>query len=128
MSNAHRSRQTDCIFLITVILRPRFRRCNESEYDLLLTGLEASRRRLGFLLCGYVLMPDHWHALIWPQYPLLIWFVGALREAPLTPMARVFARAVREPPLQYTHPNPRLGRQTQAKHQCQHCAKNNRSL
>ncbi len=34
--------------------------------------LEAPRRRLGFLLCGYVLMPDHWHALIWPQYPLLI--------------------------------------------------------
>jgi hypothetical protein len=27
---------------------------------------------LGFLLCGYVLMPDHWHALIWPSYPLRI--------------------------------------------------------
>jgi REP element-mobilizing transposase RayT len=34
--------------------------------------LEPSRERLGFLLCGYVLMPDHWHALIWPRYPLLI--------------------------------------------------------
>jgi putative transposase len=34
--------------------------------------LKASRRRLKFLLCGYVLMPDHWHALIWPRHPLLI--------------------------------------------------------
>ena len=62
----------DCIFFVSVTLRPKIRRFNGSEYDLLLTVLEASRRRLGFLLCGYVLMPDHWHALIWPQYPLLI--------------------------------------------------------
>lgn len=39
---------------------------------LIIDVLEASRRRLGFLLCGYALMPDYWHALIWPQYPLLI--------------------------------------------------------
>jgi hypothetical protein len=37
--------------------------------------MHGSRQRLGFLLCGYVLMPDHWHALIWAQYPLLIWQV-----------------------------------------------------
>ena len=29
-------------------------------------------RRLEFLLCGYVLMPDHWHALIWTVDPLTI--------------------------------------------------------
>ncbi len=34
--------------------------------------LEDARRRLGFLLCGYVMMPDHWHALVWTQYPLTI--------------------------------------------------------
>lgn len=34
--------------------------------------LEAQRRRLGFLLCGDVLMPDHGHALIWAHYPLRI--------------------------------------------------------
>ena len=33
---------------------------------------EGARRRLAFLLCGYVLMPDHWHALIWTGYPLTI--------------------------------------------------------
>jgi REP element-mobilizing transposase RayT len=101
VSNVHRLRHTDCIFFVSVNLRPKIGRFDEPEYDLLLTVLEASRRRLGFLLCGYVLMPDHWHALLWPQHPLLIGFVGALREAPSIPMARVFARAVREPPLQH---------------------------
>jgi REP element-mobilizing transposase RayT len=36
----------------------------EREYPLLISALEGARARLGFLLCGYVLMPDHWHALI----------------------------------------------------------------
>jgi REP element-mobilizing transposase RayT len=39
---------------------------------LILTCMDESRRRLGFALCGYVLMPDHWHALLWPSYPLTI--------------------------------------------------------
>ena len=34
--------------------------------------LEGSRRRLGFWLCGYVVMPDRGHALIWTEYPLAI--------------------------------------------------------
>ena len=44
----------------------------DSKYPLMLKVLEQSRKRLEFLLCGYALMPDHWHALTWPQYPLLI--------------------------------------------------------
>ena len=75
MSNIHRLRLSDRIFFVCVNLRPKIRRFNESEYALLVDVLEASRRRLGFLLCGYVLMPDHWHALIGPQYPLLLWQV-----------------------------------------------------
>ena len=72
MSNVHRLRHTDCIFFVTVNRRARFKPFNEMEYGLLLRVLEESRARLGFLLCGYVLMPDHWHALIWPQYPLMV--------------------------------------------------------
>jgi REP element-mobilizing transposase RayT len=83
VSNVHRLRLTDCIFFVNVNLRPRIRRFNESEYALLIDVLEASRRRLGFWLCGYVLMPDHWYALIWPQYPLLIWLAGVVREPPV---------------------------------------------
>ena len=72
MSNIRRLRLTDRIFFVCVNLLPRFRQFDESEYALLIEVLKESRQRLGFLLCGYVLMPDHWHALIWPQYPLLL--------------------------------------------------------
>jgi REP-associated tyrosine transposase len=42
------------------------------RYPLRMDVLEGGRRRWGFLLGGYVLMPDHWHALIWPRSPLSI--------------------------------------------------------
>jgi len=72
VAHVHRLRLTDRIFYVNVNLRPRIKPFRPCEYALIIEVLEASRRRLGFLLCGYVLMPDHWHALIWPQYPLLI--------------------------------------------------------
>jgi putative transposase len=31
-----------------------------------------TRAELDFALCGYVFMPDHWHALLWPSWPLTI--------------------------------------------------------
>jgi len=80
-----------------VNLRRPFRRFNESEYALLIDVLEASRRRLGFLLCGYVLMPDHWHALIGPQYPLLIERV--LHDAKKIMTLRLHARRETRGPL-----------------------------
>ena len=42
------------------------------EFRLVAAAMNESRRRMGFLLCGYVLMPDHWHALISTDYPLTI--------------------------------------------------------
>jgi REP element-mobilizing transposase RayT len=64
MSNVHRLRLTDRIFFVNVNLRPRISRFRDSEYPLIVNVMQASRQRLGFLLGGYVLMPDHWHALI----------------------------------------------------------------
>lgn len=72
MSKVHRLRATDRIFFVTVNLRRQAQPFSMPEYDLLIGALEGSRRRHGFLLCGYVLMPDHWHALIWAGYPLTI--------------------------------------------------------
>ena len=97
MSNVHRLRLTDCIFFVNVNLRPRVRRFNDSEFALLIDVLEASRKRLGFLLCGYVLRPDHWHALIWPQYPLLISQV--LHDAKKIMTLRLHARRATRGPL-----------------------------
>ncbi len=72
MSNLRRLRVTDRIFFVTVNLRRGVGTFSASEYPLMIQVLDRSRRRLGFLLCGYVLMPDHWHALIWASHPLTI--------------------------------------------------------
>jgi len=42
------------------------------EFCLLLDAKEKSRKKLGFWLRGYVLMPDHWHALIAVRHPVSI--------------------------------------------------------
>ena len=101
VSNVHPLQLTDRIFFVCVNLRPRIRRFHESEYGLLIEVLEASRGRLGFLLCGYVLMPDPWHALIWPQYPWLLWPV--LHDAKKIMTLRLHARRGSHGPL-WQHP------------------------
>jgi REP element-mobilizing transposase RayT len=99
VSNVRRLLLTDRIFFVTVNVRPVHPRFRDSEYPLILEVLKASRRRLGFLLCGYVLMPDHWHALIWPVHPLLI----SQRVASVN-------RSVIDRGLFPIHKNPRSGR------------------
>ena len=63
---------SDRIFFVTVNLRRDMAFLDRAEFPLVIDALEESRRREKFLLCGYVLMPDHWHALIWVGYPLTI--------------------------------------------------------
>lgn len=72
MSRVHRLRAADRIFFVTVNLRRSLPALCDAEFASILASFEESHRRLGFLLCGYVLMPDHWHGLLWPHYPLTI--------------------------------------------------------
>ena len=72
MSHVRRLRTSDRIFFATVNLRRVVAPVGGNEYAALGAAIEESRRKLGFRLLGYVLMPDHWHALIWPAYPLTI--------------------------------------------------------
>ena len=72
MSRIYRLRMTDRVFFVTVCLRRQMKVLGASDYPLLTEALEGARGRLGFLLCGYVLMPDHWHAQFWTGYPLTI--------------------------------------------------------
>jgi putative transposase len=72
VSHVHRLRTSDRIFFVTVNLRRRVEPFRTAECAVLIEALEGARRRRGFLLYGYVLMPDHWHALIWTPYPLTI--------------------------------------------------------
>jgi REP element-mobilizing transposase RayT len=72
VSHVHRLRLSDRIFFVSVNLRRALARLSELEYDLLVEAIRESRQKLHFLFLGYVLMPDHWHTLIWPTYPLTI--------------------------------------------------------
>jgi REP-associated tyrosine transposase len=72
MSHVHRLRITDRIFFVTVNLRRVVSPLEADEFELLVKALEGARRRLEFLLGGYVLMPDHWHVLIGVRFPLTI--------------------------------------------------------
>ena len=97
MSNVHRLRTSDRIFFVTVNLRRQVKPLDPPEYPLLIGALEGARRRLGFLLCGYVLMPDHWHALIWVGYPLTISQV--IHDVKKVSARRLHARRGTEGPL-----------------------------
>ena len=72
MSNVHRLRTTDWIFFVTVNLRRGIRHFSQDEFPLLIRALSASRKRVPFLVCAYVLMPDHCHALIGVREPVTI--------------------------------------------------------
>ncbi|MGH9328182.1 MAG: REP-associated tyrosine transposase [Terriglobia bacterium] len=72
MSHIHRLLTTDRIFFVTVNLRRALAPLVGEEFRLLTAAMEESRRRLHYLLCGYVLMPDHWHALLGVGHPLTI--------------------------------------------------------
>lgn len=72
MSNVRRLRTSDRIFFVTTNLRKDIAPLTAREFPVIIEAFERLRARLHFGLCGYVLMPDHWHALIWTAYPLTI--------------------------------------------------------
>ena len=72
MSHVHRLQVSDRIFFVTVNLRRGFAPLFSWEYEQVSAAMQESRRKLGFRLHGYVLMPDHWHALVGPDIPLTI--------------------------------------------------------
>lgn len=72
MSRVKRLLLTGRTFFLTVNLRKGLPQFTAEEFSLLLAAIEESRRKLGFSLGGYVLMPDHWHVLIGVIPPLTI--------------------------------------------------------
>ena len=72
MTRLRRLRETDRIFFVTTNLAPSHSPPTNPEFDLLIEVFKAARFKWGFAFCGYVFMPDHWHALLWPFFPLTI--------------------------------------------------------
>jgi putative transposase len=73
---------SDKIFFITCnVLRTRTA-LTEEEYEILARVFDRTRDRRGFLLGGYVFMPDHWHGLFYPAATdTLPRLMGALKIA-----------------------------------------------
>ena len=54
------------IFFVTCNVHPTRPAFQKEEFEILARAFDRVRQRRGFLVGGYVFMPDHWHALIYP--------------------------------------------------------------
>jgi REP-associated tyrosine transposase len=45
---------------------------SESELDCFAQTISVRRKIHGFLVTAWVLLPDHWHAILYPHHPLTI--------------------------------------------------------
>ncbi|MFZ0964726.1 MAG: transposase [Terriglobia bacterium] len=124
MSRLRRLVVSDRWFFITCRVLPRRGILSASEFACLAQVIHERREEHGFLLSAWVLLPDHWHAIICPPYPLTISTVmeaikgGATkrvnrlrRERGLLLQPRFFDRALRtvkeyHEKVWYIHLNP----------------------
>jgi len=72
MSRLRRPFLYDRYFFVTVKLLPRRAILQDQDFKLLAGSLARMRRKHGFVLTAWVFLPDHWHAIIYPRYPLSI--------------------------------------------------------
>jgi putative transposase len=72
MSRLRRLVLSDRFFFITCRLQPHRRMLEESEFDCLAGVLRERREKHHFLLTAWVFLPDHWHAIIFPRFPVTI--------------------------------------------------------
>ena len=72
MSRLRRPFLYDRFIFVTANLLPSRTKLNESEFARLAVSLARMRQKHGFLLTAWVFLPDHWHAIIYPPYPLTI--------------------------------------------------------
>ena len=124
MSRLRRFMVSDAWFFITSRLLPKRRVLTRGEFAMLAQVIHERRAEHAFLLTAWVFLPDHWHAIFYPTYPLTISRVmesikvGATRiinrsrrEAGLLFQPRFFDRAPRtvreyQEKVEYIHFNP----------------------
>ncbi len=82
MSRLRRWFVADKFFFVTCNVRRTRTAFTEPEFAILAKVFDRVRERRGFLLAGYVFMPDHWHGLIFPASgDTLPRLMGALKIA-----------------------------------------------
>jgi len=124
MSRLRRIVLSDCFFFLSCRVLPTRGNLNESEFACLARVVQERRRRHHFLWTAWVFLPDHWHAIIYPRWPLTISLVlesikvgATLRinrargEGGVLFQGRFFDRAIRtvkeyREKVEYMHLNP----------------------
>ncbi|MBZ5593359.1 MAG: transposase [Acidobacteriia bacterium] len=66
MSRLRRIEQYSRLFFVTCNLRRQIAHLNEGELAVLADTLSSVRAKTVVAVCAYVLMPDHWHAILLP--------------------------------------------------------------
>ena len=72
MSRLRRPFLYERFLFVTVRLLPWRRHLEEEDFARLANSLGRMRQKHGFLLTAWALLPDHWHAIIHPPYPLTV--------------------------------------------------------
>ena len=124
MSRLRRLVLCDRYFFISCRIYGLRRNLNETEFTILAEVIRERRKAHRFLLTAWVFLPDHWHAIILPRFPLTISRavesikVGATRringergERGVLMQGRFFDRALRtvkeyNEKVEYIHLNP----------------------
>jgi putative transposase len=124
MSRLRRLVLSDRFFFITCRLLPHRARLKESEFQCPARVVRQRREKYHFLLTAWAFLPDHWHAIIFPRFPVTISRVmesikvgstlrinASRKESGLLWQPRFFDRAVRTvkeyyEKVEYIHLNP----------------------
>jgi len=69
-------------FIITVRLLRRRAKLSEAEFALLARAFNRARALRAFYLTAWVFLPDHWHAICAPTYPLTVMLSPSLSSLP----------------------------------------------
>jgi putative transposase len=72
MSRLRRPYLYDRYIFVTVNLLKVRRNLEEGDFRCLARSIERMRASHGFALTAWVFLPDHWHAILYPRYPLSI--------------------------------------------------------
>ncbi len=72
MSRLRRLVLSDRYFFLSCRVLPTRQNLSESEFPLLAQVIRERRKQHGFLLTAWVFLPDHWHAIVYPSFPLTL--------------------------------------------------------
>lgn len=72
MSRLRRLVLPDRFFFLSCRVLPTRQKLTEHEFAVLARVLRERRKEHGFLLTAWVFLLDHWHAIIYPSFPLTI--------------------------------------------------------